>query len=969
MAGSLLAQGVGLSWLPRYLLRGRPLVRVRGYCRIRRYSARRLTVAAAGAALVAGVLPAMDLAVPGTTGVALADDVTASQNLLRNGWDSTETSTSAPMTPATVPSFVQRWTDTSLGESQGGQAVNGEVYAQPLVIGSTVIVATENDWVYGLDAGTGAVKWSKRLGSAYPISSDPVFVKAACTDLVPNIGVTGTPAYDPVTKHIFFFANIMTNNNPAYFMVEMDLNGNVIHETQITGKPTNDSNIGFSARYNMERPGVLVQGGAVYGAFASHCDVKPYTGYVARVNITTHVAKLWSDESGVSNNEGGIWQSGGGIMADPQGRIFLTSGNGVSPAKHAGTPPPSQLGESVIRLAPNSSGSVAAQDFFSPANAPALDAGDIDYGAGAPVGVQFPIGSFSNTLAQVGKDGRIWLLNRDGLGGREQGPNGTDASLFVGKAYGGEWGHPAIFGDQAVTRANSGGTTATDNNFLFNIGKDDVLRVFRFAVASTTKPWLTNVANSSLTFGFTSGSPVVTSSGDDPTSAVIWAVYTPDFKTSPDPTGANSVLEAYSLGNVASNGTTPSTCNSTTPCTLTNIWTSQAFTAAKFSIPATSQGWVYVGTRDGHVLAFAAPSAAAPAVAATTVLPRTTVGSTSTRLVMVTATKTVTITGASTRTSASNASVPTTNEFGVGPATVIKKGSSPVAVNFPVTLAKGDKLAVQTSFTPTAPGGSSGTLSLTTNSSTAPTVAVPLTAEATKEGIYAQPATQTFPWEPDHGITPVPVGISKPEIVTIANLGTVTQTITSVTPPSAPFSASNLPAVGSKLHSGSSIAVQVTYKPTSPGPATGSFIIAGSSGQKAVVTLSAIGTAAVSQLTTTVVAPAGTGAHAAASHAATAPASLNFGGVTVGKTATAYIQVSNTGNTATTLNGVGSLRAPFTAPLKPDAGLPFNPDADLQLPVTFSPTRTGTFSAHYQLRWRDVTGRHTLTVTITGTGV
>jgi hypothetical protein len=290
--------------------------------------------------------------------------------------------------------------------------------------------------------------------------------------------------------------------------------------------------------------------------------------------------------------------------------------------------------------------------------------------------------------------------------------------------------------------------------------------------------------------------------------------------------------------------------------------------------------------------------------------------------------------------------------------------------NFPVTLNAGDTLTVPTSFTPTAPGGSSGTLALSTDSTAVPTLDVPLIGEGTQEGIYAQPATQDFPLAPDQGVIPVPVGIQKPEIVTISNLGTVTQTITSVTPPSAPFSASNLPAVGTTLNPGASIAVQVTYSPTAAGPATGSFTIVGSSGQQAVVTLTATGTAAVSQLTTTVVPPAGTSiAHAATSHEAKTPLTLDFGTVTVGTTATANIQVSNTGNTASLVTGTTSLSAPFAALLQPPVGMPFNADSDLQIPVTFTPTQTGAVKTQYHLRWQDVTGRHTLTVIITGTGV
>jgi len=150
----------------------------RGHLRIRHRSARRLVMAAAGLALIAGVLPTVAGAVPGTTAApARADDVTASQNLLRNGWDSSEPG----MGPSVVPTFVQRF----------NASVDGAVYAQPLVVGSTVIVATENDQVYGLDAGTGAQLWHTSLGSPYPISTVSTFTK--CTDLVPNIGVTGTP--------------------------------------------------------------------------------------------------------------------------------------------------------------------------------------------------------------------------------------------------------------------------------------------------------------------------------------------------------------------------------------------------------------------------------------------------------------------------------------------------------------------------------------------------------------------------------------------------------------------------------------------------------------------------------------------------------------------------------------------------------------------------------------------------------
>ena len=112
---------------------------------------------------------------------------------------------------------------------------------------------------------------------------------------------------------------------------------------------------------------------------------------------------LWTDEAGVSDDQAGIWQSGGGLMSDGPGRIFFTSGNGISPAPGPGSKPPGQLAESVVRLAANPDGSLAAQDFFSPANAPTLDAGDTDFGAGGPVGLPFGTATYPDILVAGGQ--------------------------------------------------------------------------------------------------------------------------------------------------------------------------------------------------------------------------------------------------------------------------------------------------------------------------------------------------------------------------------------------------------------------------------------------------------------------------------------------------------------------------------------------------------------------------------------
>ena len=116
---------------------------------------------------------------------ARADEATVSQDLLRTGWDQAEPSLSA----------------STVGSSTFGQLfatnVNGQVYAQPLVVNGTVVVSTENDFVYGLDPATGAIKWTDNFGPAWPAST------VGCADLVPNLGSTTTGVYDPASGMVY----------------------------------------------------------------------------------------------------------------------------------------------------------------------------------------------------------------------------------------------------------------------------------------------------------------------------------------------------------------------------------------------------------------------------------------------------------------------------------------------------------------------------------------------------------------------------------------------------------------------------------------------------------------------------------------------------------------------------------------------------------------------------------------------
>lgn len=840
--------------------------------------------AAAGRLVVAASL--VITGVQALSAPARADEPTVSQDLLRTGWDSSE--------PALSPAIVAGGSFGKLFSTQ----VNGQVYAQPLVAGGNVLVATENNMVYSLNGETGAINWSVPLGPAWSASST-----FGCQDLAPNIGATGTPVLDPATGTLYVSA--VVDDGPTIYLPHVYLfaideqTGAIDWKVPIQGSAANAPGEQFNPFTERQRPGLLLLGGSVYLAFASYCDDQPYSGFVAGVSTSTQALTLWSAEAGLTDNQAGIWQSGGGLMSDGPGRIFLSTGNGVSPAPGPGTSPPAELGDSVVRLGVQPGGTLAAADFFSPANAPTLDQQDGDFGSGGPVGLPFGTSTYPNLLVQAGKDGRVFLLNRSNLGGRETGPKHTDNPVSVSGPYPGQWGHPAAF-------AGSGG-----NDYVYYVGTggnvSSYLRALKFNGANPAHPVLQDVANSPGIFRFTSGSPVVTSNGSDPASAIVWEVYVGGES------GASGTLEAFDA--------VPQKVGSSLQ--LKQIWSAPIGTGVKFSVPATSDGRVYVGTRDGHVIGFGSPDNA-PVSASAVNLGQVAVGSSASASVTVTANANVTIAGVS----ASSQSSP--NPFAAG------------AVSLPVTLTAGQTLTVPVTFTPNGPGGATGSLQLTTDTPNFTTVDVPLSGDGTQPGLYSSQNALQF--------GTVPEGTSNVQQVVITNGGTGPETISATTPPSAPFTATGMPATGSAIPPGGSATVTVTYQPTAAQADSGSLSITGPDG---TVTVSLQGTGAVGQ-----------GVLTAASQ------SVSFGNVSLGQTASATMQLSNTGNLPITINRVTAPRVPFGNPAPVIAGLTLDPGYDIVVPITYAPQSLGTNSDGYVITTSDGDNPpQSTTIAVSGTGV
>jgi hypothetical protein len=827
----------------------------------------------AWSALLSAVLAFAGLSV---SGVAAADVGTIGHDTLRTGWDSNEST----LSPSSVSS-------SNFGKLFS-TAVDGQVYAQPLVVGGTVIAATENNAVYGLDGVTGETKWQRSLGPAWPAST------VSCGDLTPNIGITSTPVFDPATNSVFLLAK--TNDGaspqlPHWYMHSLDQATGAERPgfpVLISGAPTNDPTRPFNAMTAMQRPGLLLMDGVVYAGFASHCDYTPFVGYVIGVSTSGRQTTMWATESGNANAEGGIWQSGGGLVSDGPGQILFATGNGISPQAGPGKTPPSTLAESVVRVQVGSDGNLSATDFFSPANNLKLDQNDTDLGSGAPIAIPDGYGTpeHPHLLVQVGKDGHVYLLDRDNLGGMGQAPDGTDAVLDAAGPYNGVWGRPAFLG-------------TGDGGYIYTVENRGFLRAFKLVPNGTGGIRLASVGTSAGTFGYTSGAPTVTSSGTDGSSALVWAVY------STGGPGLNAELRAYRA--------LPDATGS-----LQQVFSAPIGTAAKFSSVATDNGRVYVGTRDGHVHGFGAPTTAA--VGATdTDLGTAEVGATQAGNVTITATRAVTV-----------SSITTGAPFGIGSST-----------GLPATLPSGGSLTVPVAFSPTAPGQADGTLTVKTDDGE--TVLLGIHGVGTRDGLGATPAALQF--------IDVPTLTSNRQTVNIVNTGATVVEITGVTlPASAELSvdAATLPVAGQQIQPLASVPVSVTFSPTTADPVADSLVIASDRG--------------------TVTVPLTATAVSGAAHLEMPPA-LDFGDVPVGTSATADFTILNTGNIPMTITKAKAPQGVFSTTTPISEGLTIPPGESAFQSVTFTPAalgQAGTLDTFYLITTDD--GQGELKVMLTGNG-
>src|SRR5713101_6830519 len=277
--------------------------------------------------------------------------------------------------------------------------LDGAVYAEPLVVGGRVIVATEGDSLYALDRSTGQVQWHINVGSPVPLSALP------CGDIDP-LGITGTPVYDPQTGLVFAVAEIQ---GPAHVLVGVDVKTGHIKVRRLVDPP------GMDPQTHQQRAALALSGGSIYIAFGGlYGDCGDYHGRVVASRTDGTGALLAYQVP--TTREGGIWAPPGPVI-DAQGNLYVAVGNG------AATQGDWDHSDSILRLSPT----LQLEDGFAPQSWQSDNASDADLGSMGPV--LLPDG----LIYADGKSGQGYLLRADHLGG----VGGQIQTISLCSAFGG----------------------------------------------------------------------------------------------------------------------------------------------------------------------------------------------------------------------------------------------------------------------------------------------------------------------------------------------------------------------------------------------------------------------------------------------------------------------------------------------------------------------------------------------------
>jgi len=504
-------------------------------------------------------LPTNNPPPPSSSGI---DVVTYHNDVARTGQNLSETT----LTTGNVNS-------SSFGKV-GFFSVDGKVDAEPLLLAGfnlgsqgthdLLYVVTEHDSVYAIGAASGKVYWQVSVIGSGETTSDP----RGCNQITPEIGITSTPVIDR-THNVLYVVGMTKDGSGNYFQRLHALN--LTNGAEVMGSPvtitptfpgTGDESSGgtvtFQPGQHAERAALLLVNGVIYTMWTSHCDFRPYTGWVIGYNATTLA------QSGVLNltpngSEGSIWMSGTAPAADAVGNIYFLDANGTfdTTLNASGLPSHGDYGNAFVKLSTTSG--LAVSDYFAMFDTVAQSNVDGDLGSGGALvlpDLKDASGTTRHLALGAGKDQKIYVVDRDNMGKFNPSTNNIYQEI-QGVLAGGEFGMPAYF-----------------NNTAYFGAVGDTLKAFPIRAAKLATSPSSHSGNS---FGYPGTTPSVSANGAN--DGIVWAAEN----------GATAVLHAYDASNLSKELYNSNQAGSR----------DQFGAGNKFITPMIANGRVYVGTTNG----------------------------------------------------------------------------------------------------------------------------------------------------------------------------------------------------------------------------------------------------------------------------------------------------------------------------------------------------------------------------------
>jgi hypothetical protein len=486
--------------------------------------------------------------------------------------------------------------------------VDGLIYAQPLVVPNVLIkgkrytvvyVATENDSVYAFDADQRRAVpplWHTSFlhpPSVTAVPSIELYKKYPNKDITPQVGITGTPVIDPATGILYVVAFTKEHRQYVQRLHALDISTGrekpgspITIQASVPGHGYDNDNgvVRFTAKTANQRAGLLLLDNVIYIAWGAFGDTDPYHGWL--ISYSYNGTRLQKVDASVYNDtpdgqEGGIWMGGTAPSVDTDGNIYLTTGNGTFDLNTGGH----NAANSFIKL--SSQNGLHLIDTFTPFNATCLDGRDEDLGSGGVLILPDQAGSDSHPhiLIGGGKEGRIYLLDRESLGTftansaiqcNTNEEKRTDIDQVAQELPPGTTG--LLFGSMSYWNG-----TATSGQFVYIGGFNDNLKAFQIDNGElATSP----ASRTSENFAFSGVTPSISSNGNADGTGIVWINSSSNCRKLPcTPTGL-SVLHAYDATNLRKE-----LYNSEQRPSRDHL-----ASYVKFSVPTVANGKVFVGT-------------------------------------------------------------------------------------------------------------------------------------------------------------------------------------------------------------------------------------------------------------------------------------------------------------------------------------------------------------------------------------